>query len=479
MEAEDPDYLCALAFSLNDRNPDRRNVVDRPLKNGESKRAAVLDALARLLVHKGRDQVVAVGAGLNAGHVEFYVTENTAVSPLTVPHLHNICTRLIDIRATIQASPDHAAILRTISSPVHLKADTAESAFASLRGLQLSLVSHSIERIQARFTKLHWPNKVDHVLTCIIGPPAKTRVDLSERERRALEELQASTIVQLSVRQLGDAVQLIRESIDQGSNYDVDKVRRACIALATVVNTIPAHTMVSFDQFIFAYVNRIHEPPRKSPNMAKWLKKVSFVIAEYRSLLKILTTPSLSALFGDHVVIHSVVNRPPRRAFVTNLEIGNITTTFDDLGFNARNFKNIQDLVVEVAHLANHTKVKLVHCECALLCHLDQLGQAMLPYIGVSKLSCAFCDMYFDCYRRNKESEVRTRGTYGQTTAWMWPDLPDDGPIRTMFCRKLRLYLQERLEDAKAQSRASMDSQSTSASDDIEGVNDWMRLYED
>lgn len=221
--------------------------------------------------------------------------------------------------------------------------------------------------------------------------------------------------------------------------------------------------------------------------MAKWLKKVSFVIAEYRSLLTILTTPAISALFGNLVVIHSVVNRPPRRAFVTNLEIGNITTTFDDLGFNARNFKNIQDLVVEVAHLANHStsltygflrgalltdwpcaaKVKLVHCECALLCHLDQLGQAMLPYIGVSKLSCAFCDMYFDCYRRNKESEVRTRGTHGQTTAWMWPDLPDDGPIRTMFCRKLRLYLQERLEDAKAQSRASMDSQSTSASDDI------------
>lgn len=89
--------------------------------------------------------------------------------------------------------------------------------------------------------------------------------------------------------------------------------------------------------------------------MAKWLKKVSFVIAEYRSLLKILTTPALSALFGDHVAIHSVVNRPPRRTFVTKLEIGNITTTFDSLGFNAQRYKNIQDLVVEVAHLANHS----------------------------------------------------------------------------------------------------------------------------
>lgn len=250
MEARDPDYLSALAVSLNDANPDRRNVVDRPLKNGESKRAAVLDALARLLVHDSSDQVVAIGAGLDAGRIELYVTENTAGSPLTVPHLHNICTRLIDIRATIQASPDRAAILDTISSPVHLKADTAEPAFASLRDLQRSLVSHSIERIQARFTKLHWPNKIDHVLACIKGPPANTRDDLSEGERRALEELQASTIVQLSVRQLGGAVQLIQESIDQGHNYDVDKVRQACIALAIVVNSIPAHTMVSFDQFI-------------------------------------------------------------------------------------------------------------------------------------------------------------------------------------------------------------------------------------
>ncbi|OJT09601.1 hypothetical protein TRAPUB_13908 [Trametes pubescens] len=74
--------------------------------------------------------------------------------------------------------------------------------------------------------------------------------------------------------------------------------------------------------------------------------------------------------------------------------------------------------------------------------------------------------MYFDCYRRNKGSKVCARGTHGRTTAWMWPDLPDDGPIRTMFCDKLRRYLAERLEDAKEQMRASIGSQSMSASDD-------------
>ncbi|KAI0827827.1 hypothetical protein BC628DRAFT_1431501 [Trametes gibbosa] len=385
--AGDPDYLRAVALCLNDLHPARRNVVDPPLEN-------VLDAFARLLLHKFRNHVVEIGAGLDAGHIELYVSENTVVLPLTVDHLRNICTQL----------------------------DPAEPSFASLRNLQRSLICHSIGHVQARFTKPYWPDKVDHVLG-------------------ALEMLQASSVIQKSVGTFDGAV----KSIDKASNYDVDNVRLACVILDHPSRKRPAFVMVFFDHFVHAYVIRTHGPLRKSPNMVKWLRKVSFVIAEYLVLIKILTIPTLSAL-----------------AFVTELEIVDITTVFVGLEFNVDNFEGIQDLIDDV-----QPKVKHVHCKCALLYRLEQLGQVMLPYIGVSKLSCVFCEMYFACYRLAKGSGMRTRGTHGQTTARMWPDIPRDGPIRTLFCEKARQYLKERLANAKTQRLASTSSQSTTASNDI------------
>ncbi|KAH9846793.1 hypothetical protein C2E23DRAFT_788670 [Lenzites betulinus] len=468
--ADDPDYLCALAVCLNDVHPPRHSVVDPPLPKGDFKNAVVLDAFAQLLVHEGRDQVVAIRAGLNAGHIELYVSENTVSSSLAVEHLGNICKQLIDIRATIEASPNRATILDAISKRDHIlkDGDDTEPAFASLHALRRSLIRHSIGRIQARFTKLNWPEKVDHVLANIKGPPANTRNDLSSGGLDALGLLQRSDIIQRSVDTFTRAVGLIRQSIEKGSDYDVDEVHKACMVLDHLGRRIPAALMVRFDQFLHAYAVRTHHPLQKPPNIAKWLRKVSFVIADYLVLSKILTTPALSALFGDNVAIHSVLNRPPKRAFVTNLEIEMITTTFAGLGFNVVNFKNIQDLIGAVHRVANTTKIKHVHCECALLCRLEQRGQAMLPYIGVSKLSCVSCDMFFACHRSIKGSEVRTRGTHGRATAWMWPNLPDDDPIRVRFCDKLRQYLTQRLEDAQRRWKPSSSSQSTTAFDDLE-----------
>ncbi|KAH9846792.1 hypothetical protein C2E23DRAFT_898454 [Lenzites betulinus] len=474
--ADDPDYLCALAVCLNDVHPPRPNVVKPPLQKGDLKNAAVLDAFAQLLVHESRDQVVAIGAGLDGGHIELYVSENTVVSSKVVEHLGKICKQLIDIRATIQASPNRATILDAISKRAHLLDEHAEPVLALLHALRQSLIRHSIGRIQARFSKSNWPEKVDHVLTCIKGPPANTRDDLSSGEQDALAKLQASDTIQTSVNMFAKAVEVIQQSIENGSDYDVDKVHNACVVLDNMRRRIPASLMVYFDRFVHAYAVRTDRPPQKPIDNAKWLRKVSFVITDYLALTKIFTTPALSALFGDNINIHTISNRPSKTAFDMKLESENITTMFSGLGFGEKNFKKIKDLIDNVHRVANDIKVKHVHCECALLCHLEQRRQAILPYIGVSKLSCVFCDMFFACYRSIKGSGVRTRGTHGRATAWMWPDLPDDGPIRVEFCSKLRQYLTQRLEDAQARWKRSSSSQSSTAFDDIEDervINDF------
>ena len=89
----------------------------------------------------------------------------------------------------------------------------------------------------------------------------------------------------------------------------------------------------------------------------------------------------------------------------------------------------------------------------------------MLPYIGVSKLSCAFCDLYFAAYRDQMKVDVYTHGTHGQTTAWMCPDFPDNAAVKDDFCKKLCAYIKLRVTEERLR-RLSMTSQSTTASDD-------------
>lgn len=96
-----------------------------------------------------------------------------------------------------------------------------------------------------------------------------------------------------------------------------------------------------------------------------------------------------------------------------------------------------------------------VHCECNVLkaIHAKIPSKLAIPYIGVSKLSCAFCAIYFDAYRKVTGKRVYTRGTHDQTTDWACASLVEDDSrsgidlkkfletdtsIRACVCEKLR-----------------------------------------
>ena len=231
---------------------------------------------------------------------------------------------------------------------------------------------------------------------------------------------------------------------------------------------------------------------RKHPSMFRWLTKISFVAAEYQTIVNVLTTPTLSALFGDSVPIRRLNNASKTKSYVKALAADDIKETLSLFGHTRDNFGNDKDgpdqfdaFVAEIQAAASKRApvihdfyqvqsidwplaetTKRVHCECALLCHLGQLGLPMLPYIGVSKLSCAFCDLYFAAYRAQMKVEVYTHGTHGQATVWMCPDFPGDAEVKDDFCKKLWKYIEIRLEEETSLRRASMHSQSTTASGD-------------
>ena len=125
--------------------------------------------------------------------------------------------------------------------------------------------------------------------------------------------------------------------------------------------------------------------------------------------------------------------------------------------------KLVSEMLTHTDRLESVAKVKHIHCECALLLHLDKLDQTIFPYIGISKLSCVFCDLFFAAYRENKRV-VYTHGTHGQTAPWKYPVFLDDANIKTRVCQELLTYIKDRIADERDSRKASMQSQSTVSS---------------
>ncbi len=98
----------------------------------------------------------------------------------------------------------------------------------------------------------------------------------------------------------------------------------------------------------------------------------------------------------------------------------------------------------------------VIHCECVLLTELQKLaseGRPIIAYIGVSKLSCALCHLYFECCRKITGTAITTRGTHGQLTNWGTPTLSyseDDRRVKEALCRELKAKLRVEVRHAKA-----------------------------
>lgn len=90
-------------------------------------------------------------------------------------------------------------------------------------------------------------------------------------------------------------------------------------------------------------------------------------------------------------------------------------------------------------------------------------NEAAVSYIGCSKLSCLFCAVLFEAYRNVTKRKIKTRGTYGQTSKWQFPRLPDniETQVREAFCSLLKSKITAGWDELPG---ASIYSQSSDAS---------------
>ena len=95
-----------------------------------------------------------------------------------------------------------------------------------------------------------------------------------------------------------------------------------------------------------------------------------------------------------------------------------------------------------------------VHAELVLIIAMAK-GEIkdVLPYIGVSKISCTMCSHYIGAFNQVCKQNIVTRGSHGKAyPGWSRPSFPDgDEELRQTFLRRVRRQLLSDFEDAYAE----------------------------
>jgi hypothetical protein len=100
-----------------------------------------------------------------------------------------------------------------------------------------------------------------------------------------------------------------------------------------------------------------------------------------------------------------------------------------------------------------------VHAELAMIMAVanDEIKH-VLPYIGVSKLSCIMCSHYIHAFNNVTKQKIVTKGSHGKAyPGWAWPTLPGhdeelvpavSGQFRPQFFDDFKQYILRRLSDS-------------------------------
>jgi hypothetical protein len=130
---------------------------------------------------------------------------------------------------------------------------------------------------------------------------------------------------------------------------------------------------------------------------------------------------------------------------------------------------------------ANHL-TPTVHAELAMIIAMAK-GEIedVLPYVGVSKLSCTMCSHYIDAFNVGREQRVVTKGSHRKVyPGWFWPSFPErDEELRRAFLGRMRRQLLSDFEEYERNERRLSDSSVGSDGPGVQNKNETeVELYE-
>jgi hypothetical protein len=111
------------------------------------------------------------------------------------------------------------------------------------------------------------------------------------------------------------------------------------------------------------------------------------------------------------------------------------------------------ELLVESLGVSDVVRQKpTVHAELAMIMAMAKNEiKDVLPYIGVSKLSCIMCSHYIRAFNEVTRHRIATKGSHGKAyPGWFWPNHPHpdrDEELRRAFLGQNRKQLLEDFEE--------------------------------
>ncbi|RPD52355.1 hypothetical protein L227DRAFT_617898 [Lentinus tigrinus ALCF2SS1-6] len=480
--SQNSDWLALLLCGLRDDDPDRVPLLEEvggiPDDDRFLKRyvAPVLNSLARLLrFSKAAQQVVAVAFKPARGLDEppaFILAQNANAPTRVEDRLVSILAHLRRIRELYRNA------YGTLKSPPDLNSVLMGS--EANRDLSGACLKSEINRYDA-FLDL---------VADVQGLPANQRVGCDDWERRTLKALQDLSSA--------DTECLVRVRV-------IERIRDIFVPHRSLVGTLEPtkedqKVLLELRLFCHIIVRRVIDSPNIWPlcddylrvrqyarnhcdgdgradsqmvpepfNVAKWLNKVVSVSRDYVHLLHVSQSPTMANMLFDGPPPKVILVNPESRSESPAISTTAIKGTLCEAGWTDvaeaqfdEAIEKLRGILKAYAAAAETTSAPaesiddrkavsgelrppFVHCECALLAHLHNSGDIddVLPYVGVSKLSCSLCLTYFKCYGIVTGSTICTQGTHDRVAVWQTPSLSRDVPpgvktdIRARLCQTL------------------------------------------
>ncbi|KAI0318777.1 hypothetical protein OF83DRAFT_1230262 [Amylostereum chailletii] len=473
-EILDVGYLAILARALDGHSTgeDLRSVGGLPTGKESTllRQGRVLDSLAHLSICNKQKQAVAIAAEIDQKGVHLYVAENGTVDPRVVPNLCFIFSTLKSVKVLARDIP----ALQGKSSRAAVESLYAAGAGSppvdKLNELERKLIEHGWPRLRWRLTK-----RFKAFITFMKDSGA----------HRALLDNIHELVVEMNA--------ILREG--PSDSLRVELIRVDMIALhIQVIDLLGDKDTVPTPYSLFGTCNLYLEAKRmdKSLQMHRWMHKLIAPRIHFLRVANMIGSVKLAPLLDHEVTISSVPASKSDIEIEVDYEM--LEGVARAAGWQARDelpgpptgkvdlaegsfpngtlgafFSKVRgSLVLMDDHgtsvpvsrtllvhpwdvFARTYKDVAVHCECALLAHLHR--RTLIPYIGLSKLSCFLCHEYISAYAQLTGVLITTRGCHAQlATPWVFPTTSSsdvNAHAEKILQRDLLRMIFDRLEDLR------------------------------
>lgn len=385
----------------------------------------ILDALASLCISRTRIQVLAIGFQIDQPNrrLTISIAENCDVDPATVEYLEDIWRMLkdlSDVYAGQRPQTGHPSTGLPWNSYVGTSPQIprSQAAAAIIENLTERVYTFTLDKQLKRIKKWWDPTDKPGLLDFARIFQARMGKQLSGNDGK-----------------LEMFLLLIRDTITRLRAPNVDwthviKFMKKAIDIAREL--LEGDDPYWCNRLAISFIPPLSSPDAKREPAFPLARAIEKLTSHHRYLHEIISfahSPRLRLAFELRMEVKPVQARTPPGTVQLPTSTEDWRIVLEDLCVHhdrqLRPEQAVPILESLMRFCAKTPTARRVHCECTLVAHYDRLRsiEGYVPpfsYIGVSKLSCKPCTVWFGAFnaRGNGHPKFYTRGTHGK---WYYP----------------------------------------------------------